>query len=108
VAPSEAADLALHAALLVGAVDAGAAEEQVETVMAAQCGEPFGLRPVTALEDPDDGGFEVVVPDPSGNTAEVLEGQYVALFYPYGKTLRADDRRTRLEMSEPRTAMPRG
>ena len=79
MAPSEAADLALHAALLVGAVDAGAAEERVEPVVAAQCGEPLGLGAVTALEDPDDGGFEVVVPDPAGHTAEVLEGQYVAL-----------------------------
>jgi hypothetical protein len=71
VAPSEAADLALHAALLVSAVDAWAAEERVEPVVAAQCGEPFGLGAVTALEDPDDGGFEVVVPDPAGRTSNM-------------------------------------
>ena len=79
VAAPEAADLALHTALLVRALDAGAAEERVEPVMAAQRGEPFGLGAVTTLEDPDDGGFEVVVPDPAGHTAEVLEGQHVAL-----------------------------
>ena len=49
VTPTEAADLALHAALLVGAVDAGAAEERVESVVAAQRGEPFGLGAVTPL-----------------------------------------------------------
>ena len=79
MAASEAADLALHTALLVRAVDARAAEERVEPVVAAQRGEPFGLGAVAAFEDPDDGGFEVVVPDPAGHTAEVLEGQHVAL-----------------------------
>jgi hypothetical protein len=79
VAPPEAADLALHTALLVGTVDAGAAEERVEPIVAAQRGEPFGLGAITTLEDPDDGGFEVVVPDPAGHTAEVLEGQHVTL-----------------------------
>ena len=76
---SEAADLALHTALLMSTLNAGPAEERVEPVVAAQCGEPFGLGAVTPFEDPDDRGFEVVLPDPARNTAEVLEGQDVAL-----------------------------
>ena len=76
---SEAADLALHTALLMSTLDARAAEERVEPVVAAQRGEPFRLGAVTTLEDPDDRGFEVVVPDPTRHTAEGLEGQYVAL-----------------------------
>ena len=47
--------------------------------MAAQRGEPFGLRAIAALEHPHDRGFEVVVPDPAGHTPEVLEGQHMAL-----------------------------
>ena len=75
----EAADLALHAALLVGALDARAAEERVEPVVAAQRGEPFRLRAIAALEDPHDSGFEVVIPDPAGYAPEVLEGQHMTL-----------------------------
>ena len=60
-------------------VDAGAAEERVEPVVAAQRGEPFGLGAVTPFEDPDHRGLEVVIPNPAGHTAEVFEGQHVAL-----------------------------
>ena len=73
MAAAEAADLALHAALLVRPVDAGAAEERVEPVVAAQRGEPFGLGAVTPFEDPDHRGLEVVIPNPARDTTEVGE-----------------------------------
>jgi hypothetical protein len=79
VASPEAADLALHTALLMGPVNPWAAEERVEPVVAAQRGEPFGLGTVAALEDPDDRRFEIVVADPGRHPAEVLESQDVAL-----------------------------
>ena len=47
--------------------------------MAAQRDEALRLRAVTTLEDPDDRGLKVVIPDPARNTTEIGEGQHVAL-----------------------------
>ena len=63
----------------MGTLDAGAAKERVEPVVAAQCGEPIGLDAIAALEHPDDRGFEVVVPDPARYTPEVGKRQHVPL-----------------------------
>ena len=79
MAPPEAADLALHAALLMGTVEAWTAEERVEPEVAAQRGEPFRLSAIAALEYPNHGGFEVVVTDPARDTPEIGEGQHMAL-----------------------------
>ena len=50
MAAAEPADLALHAALLVAALDAGLTEEAVEAVVRPQRDEPFRLDPVAALQ----------------------------------------------------------
>ena len=47
--------------------------------MGAQRDEPLGLGPVPAAQHPHHRGLEVVIPDPAGHRAEVLERQHVAL-----------------------------
>ena len=79
VAPAEAADLALHAALLMRARDAGLAEERVEAEVRAQCGEAVALDAVASGEHPRHGRLEIVVADPPRHPAEALEGDHVAL-----------------------------
>src|SRR5207247_11141200 len=79
VAAPEAPDLTFYAAFFMRPHDARAAEERVEPVVAAQRGEPFRFSAVAALKDPHDCRFEVVVPDPSGHTPEIFEGQHMAL-----------------------------
>ena len=77
MAAAEPADLALHAALLVAALDARLAEEAVEPVVRPQRDEPFRLDPVAALQHLGDRGLrlsQVVVADPVGHATEVLEG----------------------------------
>lgn len=73
VASPEAADIVLDAALLVSALFAWDAEERVEPVVRAERDEPVGLDPITALQDAGHRGLQVVVPDPSGDAAEVGE-----------------------------------
>ena len=46
--------------------------------MGPQRDEPVRLGPVPAHEHPGDGGFEVVVPDPARDPAEVLERGHMA------------------------------
>ena len=79
MAAAEPADLAFHPALLMGAALARDAEERVVPVMAAQRDEPLGLGPVPAAQHPHHRGPQVVIPDPAGHRAEVLERQHVAL-----------------------------
>jgi hypothetical protein len=43
----------------------------------SQGGEAFGLGPVPAVQHPDLGGLQVVVADPAGGAAEVLERQHM-------------------------------
>jgi hypothetical protein len=76
---SEAADLALDPALLMRAVFARSAEERVEAVVAAQGDESLRLRAVSTAQHADDGGFEVVVADPSRHRPEEHERQHVSL-----------------------------
>ena len=76
---AEPADLTLHAALLVRALDARATEEPVETVVAAQRDEPLRLGPVPPAQHPDHRRFEVVVADPGRHRAQVREGAHVPL-----------------------------
>jgi hypothetical protein len=52
VGAAEPATLTLHAALLVGAVDAGLAVERVETTGGAERDQAVGLKPVPAEQDP--------------------------------------------------------
>ena len=79
VAAAEAADLALHAALLVRAAGAGLAEERVEAVVRAQRGEAVALDAVATGEHAHHGRLEVVVTDPPRHPAETREGDRVAL-----------------------------
>ena len=79
VAPAEPPDLAFHATLLVGALDAGQTEEGLEAVVAAHGDESVGLDPTSALHHPDDGGLQVVVADALGHPAEVGEGGHVSI-----------------------------
>ena len=79
VTPTEATDLSFHAALFMGASDAGEAEERVEAVVAAHGHEALGLLAVPTLEHPDDGRLEVVIADAAGHPAELLEGSDVAV-----------------------------
>jgi hypothetical protein len=79
VLAAEPATLALDPALLVGALDAGLAEERVEPIVAAQGDEPLVLNAIAALEDPRDRGAEVVVADPVGHPTQVHEPLDVAL-----------------------------
>lgn len=76
---AEAPHLALHAALLVGALLAGLAEEGLVEVVGAQRHEAVGFDPPAAAQDLDHGGLEVVVADLAGDAAEELEGVGVAL-----------------------------
>src|SRR5206468_7088107 len=64
MAAAETADLALDPALLVGARQAGLAEERVEPVVASQRHEPLVLDAAAASQDTDDRRGEVVVADP--------------------------------------------
>jgi hypothetical protein len=59
VPAAEAADLALDPAFLVRSVLAGAAEERVEAVVAAQRDEPLRLFPVPSPEHAHDGGLRL-------------------------------------------------
>ena len=79
VAPAEAPDLALHAPLLVRARDAGLAEEAVEAVVRAQCGEAVALDAVAPQEHARDGRAQIVVANAPRYPAEALEGERVAL-----------------------------
>ena len=79
VAASEAADLALHAALLMRARDAGLAEERVEAEVRAQCGEAVALDAVASGEHARHGRLEIVVADAPRHPAEPPEGDRVAL-----------------------------
>jgi hypothetical protein len=79
VPAAEAADPALDPAFLVRSVLAGAAEERVEAVVAAQRDEPLRLFPVPSPEHAHDGGFEVVVADPRRHGPEVREREHMAL-----------------------------
>src|SRR6266498_4944711 len=58
VAAAEAAALTLDPALLVGALEAGLAEERVVAVVAAQGDEPLVLDAVAALQDAGDRRLE--------------------------------------------------
>jgi hypothetical protein len=62
VAAAEPATLTLHPTLLVGALDAGLAEERVEPIVAAQGDEPLVLDAVAAHQDPAHRVFEVDAP----------------------------------------------
>ena len=79
MAAAEPADLAFHAAFLMGAGDAGPAEERVEPVMRAQRHEPFRLGAVAALEHAHHRRLQVVVADPPRDPAEVFEGTHMAV-----------------------------
>ena len=79
VPPAEAADLAFHAALLVGAPLTRLAEEGVEAEVGAEADEPVGLDPVPAPEDPRDRGRQVVVSDAPRHPAEAVEGEDMTL-----------------------------
>jgi hypothetical protein len=93
VTAAEPADLALHAALLVRAGDAGRAEERVEPVMRPQRDEPFVLDAVAAHQDPHDRGLEVVVAhQPGRHATEVGERQRVALEERLLRLMRERDR----------------
>ena len=74
----EPADLALYATFFVSAVDTGLAKERVEPVVRAQGDELLGLLPVAALQHFGDGGLEVVIPDPGGNSTEMGERPHMA------------------------------
>ena len=79
VAPAEATDLALHAALFVRARDAGLAEERVEAVVRAQRDEAVALDAVAAAQHARDGRAQIVVANAPRRPAEALEGERVAL-----------------------------
>ena len=79
VAAAEAPDLALHAALLMRARDAGLAEERVEAEVRAQCGEAVALDAVASGEHPRHGRLEVVVADAPRHPAEPPEGDRMSL-----------------------------
>jgi len=75
----EATDLALDAALLVGASLARQAEEGIEVEVRTEQGEAVGLDPIAALQHPGHRAREVVIADPGGQTPEAFEGDGVAL-----------------------------
>ena len=79
MASAEPADLALDAALLVGAFFARDTEERVEPVVGAQGGESVGLVAVATSQYPGHGWLEVVVPHPPRHPTEVGERFDVAL-----------------------------
>ena len=73
IAATVAADVALHAALLVRARNARLAEERFEPVMRAERDEPLVLQPVTALQDLRRCCLEVVVADTQRHATEPFE-----------------------------------
>ena len=79
MAPAEAPDLALHAALFVRARDAGLAEERVEAGVRAQCGEAVALDAVAPQEHARDGRAQIVVADAPRHPAEAPEGDRMSL-----------------------------
>ena len=79
VVAAEAADLALDAALLVGALFAAAGELRGEQVMGAQGDEAIGFQPPAASEHLRHGRAQVVVADGRKGAAEEGEGADVAL-----------------------------
>lgn len=69
VAP-EVADLALHSALLVSALDSRPAIERVDAPVRAELGPAFGFHPHPAQPDhPGDRRLQVVVADPAAGNA---------------------------------------
>ena len=79
VAAAEPADLALDAALLVRALDAGDAEEAVEAVVRAERDKAGGFQPVPTAQHLDDRGLQVVVADAPGHATEPFERADVAV-----------------------------
>ena len=79
VAATEPADLAFDTAFLMGAGDAGPAEERVEPVVRAQRHEPFRLGAVAALEHSHHRRLQIVVADSARAPAEVFEGSHMAV-----------------------------
>ena len=79
MAPAEAADLALHAALLMRARDAGLAEEAVEAVVRAQRDEAVALDAGAAAQHARNGRAQIVVANAPRHPAEAPEGERVAL-----------------------------
>ena len=79
MAATEPADLGLHPALLVAALDPGLAEEAVEAVVASERDEPLGLDAGAALEHLGHRRLQVVVADPVRYAAQVLEAPDVAV-----------------------------
>ncbi len=69
-----AADLALDAALLVGAFLARDAEEGVEAIVGAQGDETLSLGSVSSSQDPGHEGTGVVVSDPGRHPADAGKG----------------------------------
>ena len=69
----EPADLSFDAALLVGSLDAGQAEEGLEAVMAAHGDEPLGLDPAAPFHDPHHRRLQVVIANALGHPAEMGE-----------------------------------
>jgi hypothetical protein len=77
--PPVAADLALDAALLMGALKARRRELRAEQIVRAQRDEPVALDPATPLEDLLDRGGQVVEADLGEHAAEPVERQRVHL-----------------------------
>ena len=72
--PALAADLALDAALLVGAFLARDAEEGVEAIVGTQSDETLSLGSVAATQDPSHERAGVVVSDPGRHAADAGKG----------------------------------
>ena len=80
VAPAGSAPTSpLHAPLFVRARDAGLAEEAVEAVVRAQCGEAVALDAVAPQEHARDSRAQIVVANAPRYPAEALKGERVAL-----------------------------
>jgi hypothetical protein len=79
VTAAESSYFSFHAALLVGTGRARSAEEAVEAVVGAQGDEPIGLSAVATAQHSLHRRFQVVVANPLGDTAQVLEGSRVAV-----------------------------
>jgi hypothetical protein len=77
VPAAEPADLTLDATLLMRPDQPGAAEERVETVMAAQRSEPLRLGPVSALQHPHHRRLQIVVTGQGRDRPEVGERQHM-------------------------------
>ena len=74
MAPAEATDLRLDAALLVRALEPREREGRLEQVVRAKRHEAIGLRAAAPAQDRLDRRGEVVVADESGDAAEEGEG----------------------------------